>query len=139
MNELDRFLHAQKRDYKEALNELEAGRKMTHWIWYIFPQLKTLGYSERAKFFGISSIKEACAYMNHRTLGPRYIECIAAIMKHKDQPIEYIMGGDLDAKKLRSSLTLMLAASGGPEVLEALDVFFGGKGCDSTMHALEKP
>jgi uncharacterized protein (DUF1810 family) len=59
-------------------------------------------------------------------------------MKHKDHPIEYIMGGDLDAKKLRSSLTLMLVAGGGPEVQEALDVFFAGKGCDSTMHALEK-
>lgn len=138
MEGLERFLSAQERDYEDALKELELGRKMSHWIWYIFPQLKTLVYSERAKFFGISGLDEAQTYMNHRTLGPRYIECIAAIMKHKDQSIEYIMGGDLNAKKLRSSLTLMLAAGGGPEVQKALDVFWGGKGCDSTMHALEK-
>lgn len=136
MQELERFLLAQERDYEPALQELESGRKMTHWIWYVFPQLETLGYSERAKFFGIVGNNEARAYMNHSILGQRYIKCIAAIMKHKNQPIEYIMGGDLDAQKLKSSLTLMLAAGGGPTVREALDVFFGGKLCEKTMREL---
>jgi uncharacterized protein (DUF1810 family) len=113
MYDLECFILAQERDYDRALLELEAGRKMTHWIWYIFPQLETLGYSERAKFFGISGIKEARAYMKHPILGPRYLKCIAAIINHKGQPIEEIMGGDLDAKKLSSSLTLMLTAGEG--------------------------
>ena len=139
MQELERFILAQERSYEHALQELEVGRKMTHWIWYVFPQLDTLGHSERAKFFGIAGINEARAYINHSILGHRYIKCIAAIMKHKDQPIEYIMGGDLDAQKLRSSMTLMLAAGGGPAVREALDVFFGGKLCEKTMRELAEP
>jgi uncharacterized protein (DUF1810 family) len=130
---------AQERDYNTALTELQAGRKTNHWIWYIFPQLETLGYSERAKYFGISCSDEAIAYMNHPILGPRYLKCIAALMKHRSLPVEDIMGGDVDAKKLRSSLTLMLAAGGGPDVKEALDAFFDGQICDGTMHEFTRP
>jgi uncharacterized protein (DUF1810 family) len=100
MYDLERFVMAQERDYNTALTELQAGRKTNHWIWYIFPQLETLGYSERAKYFGISCSDEAIAYMNHPILGPRYLKCIAALMKHRSLPVEDIMGGDVDAKKL---------------------------------------
>ena len=130
---------ARERDYEIALAELQAGRKTSHWIWHVFPQLETLGYSERAKFFGISGIEEARAYMNHTVLGPRYLKGVAAIMKHQSQPIEAVMGGDVDAKKFRSSLTLMLAAGGGPDVQKALDVFYSGKICDATMRELASP
>ncbi|WP_223428139.1 DUF1810 domain-containing protein [Tateyamaria pelophila] len=139
MYDLERFILAQERDYDTALAELKAGRKKSHWIWYVFPQLKSLGYSERAKFFGISDIEEAREYMNNRTLGPRYLKCIATVMNHQDQRIEDIMGGDVDAKKLKSSLTLMLAAGGGPDVKKALDAFFDGKVCDATMREPATP
>lgn len=136
MIDLERFIAAQKRDYATALTELQAGRKASHWIWYIFPQLKILGYSERAKFYGISDMEEARAYMDHRILGPRYLKCVAAVMEHVGHPIEAIMGGDVDAQKLKSSLTLMLAAGAGPDAKKALDAFFDGTVCDATMREL---
>lgn len=139
MEDLDRFIMAQGRGYDTALAELHAGRKTSHWIWYIFPQLKSLGYSERAKLYGISDIEEAREYMNHRTLGPRYLKSVAAIIYHQDRRIEDIMGGDVDANKLKSSLTLMLAAGGGPAVKNTLDAFFDGKVCDATMRELAPP
>ena len=136
MNDLERFIAAQERDYETALTELQAGRKASHWIWYIFPQLKTLGYSERAKFYGISDIEEARAYMDHHVLGPRYLKCVVAIVEHEGQPIQSIMGGDVDAQKLRTSLTLMLVAGAGPYAKKALDAFFDGTVCDATTREL---
>ena len=139
VNELERFVTAQERDYEIALAELQAGRKTSHWIWYIFPQLRSLGYSDRAKLYGISDIEEARAYMDHRILGSRFLSCVAAVMKHEGDPIEGIMGGNVDAQKLKSSLTLMLAAGAGPDAKIALDAFFCGDVCDAIMRELATP
>ena len=137
MEDLERFVVAQEDAYETAFGELSEGRKLNHWIWYIFPQLETLGYSHSSKFFGISDIVEARAYMDHPILGARYLKCVAALLKHQNQPIEVIMGSSVDAKKLRSSLTLMLLAGGGPEVRKALNVFYDASACEATVRELE--
>jgi uncharacterized protein (DUF1810 family) len=135
MYDLERFIAAQESNYETALRELQAGRKTSHWIWYIFPQLKSLGHSDRAKFYGVAEMEEALAYMEHGILGPRYLKCVEAIMEHEGAPIEHIMGGSIDAQKLQSSLTLtlMLAAGAGPVAQKALEVFFNGNVCTATM------
>jgi len=136
MKDLERFVLAQEREYGTALKELEDGQKKSHWIWYIFPQLETLGYSERAKFYGLADLEEARAYMDHPMLGPRYLKCVSALMRHEDSPIEETMSGKVDARKLRSSLTLMQAAGGGFEVHKAINVFFDGETCTETLSEL---
>lgn len=136
MYDLERFISAQDTDYNMALQELNDGRKVSHWIWYIFPQLEALGYSDRAKYFGIEGIEEARAYMNHPFLGPRYLTCVEALLQHDEQPPEIIMGSNVDAKKLRSSLTLMTAAGGGATVRKAIDIFFEGHACPDTIVSL---
>lgn len=135
MYNLDRFLTAQDRDYAIALRELRDGRKSSHWMWYIFPQLETLGTSHRSKYYGLEGSGEAKAYLGHRVLGPRYLACVEALLAHNGAPIREIMG-DIDAMKLRSSLTLMDAAGGGPLLRETLDVFYGGTPCDRTVQTL---
>lgn len=132
MEALERFIEAQDRDYEHALRELKEGRKASHWIWYIFPQLADLGRSGTAKYYGIKNIQEARSYMAHSILGPRYVACVKALLKHKEEPIETIMGSEIDALKLRSSLTLMIAANERPELQEALDTFYGGSECEAT-------
>lgn len=108
--ELDRFIHAQKRDYAQAKREITRGQKTSHWIWYIFPQLKELGYSDTAKHYGIVDFNEACEYLRNPELFTHYNE-MATLVKQKlsETPalqLEQLMGGQTDAKKLVSSLTL---------------------------------
>ncbi|MDU8946706.1 DUF1810 domain-containing protein [Ovoidimarina sediminis] len=135
MYDLERFVAAHEQDYETALSELRLGKKTSHWIWYIFPQLKGLGYSERSKFYGIEDIHEARAFLNDPVLGPRYLSAVEALLGHSDIPIEDIMGV-VDAKKLRSSLTLMQLAGGGPILRKALDAFFDGELCQNTLKLL---
>lgn len=135
--DLDRFVEAQEVDYETAVRELNQGEKVSHWIWYIFPQLAELGYSYRAKYYGIEGIEEARAYMNHAVLGPRYLMCIEALLKHQDRTVEEIMRCQVDAKKLQSSLTLMLAAGGGERVETALNAFYGGERCHETSRSVD--
>jgi len=135
--DLDRFIEAQEADYETALRELKNGQKVSHWIWYIFPQLAELGYSDRAKYYGLEGLEDARAYMDHPVLGPRYLKCVEALMEHQGRPIAEIMGGEIDAKKLRSSLTLMLAAGGGEEVERALDAFYEKSKCHETSRSLD--
>lgn len=136
--DLERFLNAQKADYETALRELNQGQKVSHWIWYIFPQLAELGYSYRAKYYGIEGIEEARAYMNHAVLGPRYLMCIEALLKHQDRTVDEIMRSQVDAKKLQSFLTLMLAAGGGERVETALNAFYGGERCHETSRSVDQ-
>jgi len=136
MYDLERFITAQQDDYSTALQELKEGRKVNHWIWYIFPQLESLGYSYNAKFFGIADLDEARAYMNHPVLGPRYLTCVEAVLKHDGKAPEIIMGNDVDAKKLRSSLSLMAAAGGGATLRKAIDIYFSGETCPDTKDKL---
>ena len=136
MHDLERFLAAQERDFDMAFGEIRRGQKLSHWIWYVFPQLRTLGRSDRAIFYGIEDLLEARAYMDHPVLGPRYLACVRALLSHSTKPIETIMGGALDAKKLQSSLTLMTAAGAGDAVQRALDTFFDGEMCAETLDLL---
>ena len=108
---LERFIEAQRLDYSMALRELRNGEKASCWIWYVFPQGKFPGTSDTSKYYAIQDNAEAIAYLRHPVLGPRYAECVdvvhAQITKNGLVP-EMLMGSDVDAKKLRSSLTLML-------------------------------
>ena len=108
---LDRFLQKQEKTYEGALAELKAGRKTGHWIWWIFPQLRGLGRSEYAIFYGLADEAEARAYIQHPVLGQRYYECVHEVYmqlyRHAKTPRE-LMGSEIDVMKLTSSLELFL-------------------------------
>ena len=122
--DLQRFLSAQERIYLEALAEIRRGRKRTHWMWFIFPQLAGLGRSEIAKHYAIRSIDEAKAYLAEPTLGPRLREAVAALQDLQDVSAVEVFG-EVDALKLRSSLTLFSMAGGGPLFDAAIIRWFG--------------
>jgi uncharacterized protein (DUF1810 family) len=127
MTGLDRFVQAQAAVYPTALRELSAGRKRTHWIWYIFPQLAGLGFSERSHFYGLASLAEAAAYLAHPVLGPRLVECTAAMLGHGDATALEILGSP-DDMKFQSSMTLFGRVAGAdPVFAAALGQFFDGR------------
>ncbi len=132
MNEhfdLDRFVAAQNSGgtYDQALGELQVGRKSGHWMWFIFPQISGLGQSAMSRKYAISSLAEARAYLDHEVLGPRLLECALVLANHADQSAEDIFGG-IDARKLRSSMTLFLRAAPGETVFKTvLAQFFDGE------------
>jgi len=137
--DLARFLEAQARDYETALAELRAGRKRTHWIWYVLPQLRGLGRSPLSDFYGIGSLAEAQAYVAHPVLGPRLAACIEAIARHRGRPAEHILG-DVDAAKYRSCLTLFKHAAGDASIFAAaLADFFDGREDALTLALLAAP
>lgn len=131
----DRFLTAQEGTHDTALRELRAGRKASHWMWFIFPQLTVLGRSGTAKRYGIDGLAEARAYLAHPVLGPRLVEAAHAVLTHPERSAREIMGG-IDAVKLRSSATLFEAAGGEAVFAELLDTFYGGARCELTLEAL---
>jgi uncharacterized protein (DUF1810 family) len=134
--DLDRFVEAQRDCYEQVLRELRAGHKTTHWIWYIFPQLRGLGQSERSIYYGIASRAEAAAYDNHPILGARLRECIDLVMDHSDQPLAAIFG-DLDATKVISSMTLFeLAAGDEPRYARVIETFNDGERDARTIELL---
>ena len=123
---LDRFVHAQRGVYEVALAELKAGRKASHWMWFIFPQLDGLGRSLMATRYAITGLAEARAYLAHPVLGPRLVECVETTVGLTGVTALDIFGAT-DAAKFRSCLTLFAAAAPW-EVLftVALDTYFGG-------------
>ena len=121
---LERFVAAQAGTYETALAELERGQKETHWIWYVFPQLRELGRSERAKTYGLSGLAEAVAYCAHPVLGARLRECVAAMLRHPDRSAVEILG-EVDALKFKSCLTLFSRAAPEDTIFtQALQRFF---------------
>jgi uncharacterized protein (DUF1810 family) len=125
---LERFVQAQEKTYAGALAELKAGRKTGHWIWWVFPQLRGLGTSERSIFYGLVDESEARAYIQHPVLGSRYRECVGIVHGHLCQggmaPLT-LMGSHIDVLKLRSSLELFRELSDDSEVgcrAQALEV-----------------
>ena len=126
MFDLDRFVTAQDPVIETVLAELHAGRKRTHWMWFVFPQLRALGRSERALFYGLADMREAEAYVAHATLGPRLVECtLAAMTGHPASAFEIF--GSPDDLKFRSCMTLFSRAEGAPgEFGRALDLFYDG-------------
>jgi uncharacterized protein (DUF1810 family) len=108
---LQRFVDAQAPVYEQVLAELRAGRKTTHWIWFIFPQAKGLGHSARSEFYGLASLDEARAYLAHPVLGPRLKECVNLVMSHESVPLEEILGG-VDTMKFLSCIEIFSDACG---------------------------
>ncbi len=135
---IERFVEAQARNYTDAEAEISAGRKQTHWMWYIYPQLRSLGRSGTAYFYGITGLPEATAYLSHPVLGPRLVHMNELILKHHEETAEEILG-PVDGLKLRSSATLFAAVPSVSEVFsKVLDVFYAGVPCDLTLDALSK-
>ncbi|TNF12142.1 MAG: DUF1810 family protein [Rhodobacteraceae bacterium] len=134
-----RFHAPQDATYPTALRELRHGRKTTHWIWWIFPQLASLGRSPRATEYGIADLDEARAYLADPVLRARLVEASEMVLSHAGTPIAQIMG-EIDAVKLRSCATLFEAASNGKEPVFArlLDTFYDGERCPLTLDALAR-
>jgi len=133
---LVRFLAAQTNIFSYALAELRAGAKRGHWMWFIFPQVSGLGQSDTARFYAIRTIDEARAYLAHPVLGERLLQCVDAVLMHRDlSPVAIF--GTIDATKLKSSMTLFEAASDEPGAFgTCLDVFFAGERDERTISAL---
>ena len=126
INSLNRFIDAQNYMYETALTEIKNGMKISHWIWFVFPQLRGLGRSDMAYKYGINGIEEAKEYLAHPVLSARLTEISEALLVHKNKDIEYIMGG-IDAMKLRSSMTLFALVSEENSVFhQVLDCFYNG-------------
>jgi uncharacterized protein (DUF1810 family) len=116
---LDRFVAAQSGGvYEQALAELSAGRKSSHWMWFIFPQHRDLGRSAIAKFYGLSGIEEATAYSNHSLLGERLRECCRVILPHLRVEAAEVILGPIDALKLRSSMAIFGEATAGDSLFQ---------------------
>ncbi len=134
---LERFLRAQELNYPRALSELAAGSKRSHWIWYTLPQLRGLGTSHLADFYGIQDQSEALEYLAHPVLGPRLVECVITILDHKGRAASEILG-DVDALKFRSCLTLFdRVAPYQPVFALALSAFYAGEPDEETLRRLE--
>lgn len=132
---LQRFIEAQNDSYDRALKEIRNGRKLTHWIWYIFPQMKGLGFSYNSEYYGITSLQEARDYLENELLRKRLFEITESLLMHKGKDIESIMG-DIDALKLKSSMTLFDAVQPGSVFGEVLDEFYGGERCRRTLEKI---
>lgn len=132
---LQRFIEAQNDSYDQALKEIRNGRKLTHWIWYIFPQIKGLGFSYNSEYYGITSLQEAKDYLENELLRKRLFEITESLLMHKGKDIESIMG-DIDALKLKSSMTLFDAVQPGSVFGEVLDEFYGGERCRRTLEKI---
>ena len=121
---LDRFVEAQDPVYSRALAEIREGAKRSHWMWYIFPQIAGLGRSTTAQYYSIACLEEARAFLRHPVLGPRLRECVEALRNLKSTSAGDVFG-EVDAQKLKSSLTLFVCAGGGADFERALSYWFG--------------
>jgi uncharacterized protein (DUF1810 family) len=135
---LQRFVDAQERVFDSVLTELNRGRKYGHWIWFIFPQLKGLGRSSTSEFYGIGSLDEARAYLQHPVLGRRLIQCTELVIAVRGSDAEAIFG-EVDAMKFRSCMTLFGAADPEQRLFsQAVEKYFGGEGDPLTLSYLNK-
>lgn len=135
---LERFVAAQDEGgiYERALAELQAGRKTSHWMWFVFPQIAGLGQSAMSRRYAIASLEEARAYLAHPVLGPRLVECSRALLEHDGVSAHEILG-EIDAVKLRSSMTLFRRADPGQEVFaQVLERYFDGEEDEATLRCL---
>ena len=134
---LNRFLEAQERDYADALREIKQGYKQSHWIWFIFPQLRGLGHSSMAEYYGIISIEEARAYLENPTLKNRLVEISTELLQHKGKSTAYEILGTIDAIKVRSSMTLFDQVMPNTIFAEVLDAFYNGERDEMTLELLK--
>lgn len=139
--DINRFVKAHEApyygSYGHALREIRAGRKQTHWIWYIFPQLRTLGRSSTAIYYGIEDLDEAQRLLQHPLLGERLREISAALLGHSDKTACEILG-DIDSLKVRSCMTLFDYLEPEGVFCKVLDVFYGGERDALTLNEIER-
>jgi len=134
---LTRFLDAQENSYVNAISELRAGKKQSHWIWYVFPQLKGLGQSYNSNFFGLSGLAEARAYLADPVLGYRLQESIKTMLMHSQNDAALVLG-EIDALKFKSCLTLFSLAEPSEKLfVKALDYFYDGARDKKTIALLQ--
>lgn len=137
MYDLDRFVKAQEKMYDIALNEIKNGKKISHFMWYIFPQLKGLGYSDISNYYGISGLEEAKEYLEDEILGNRLYNITLELLKiDEDDPINIF--GNVDALKLKSSMTLFDIVSDDEIFYDVLKKYYGGKKDERTIALLGK-
>jgi len=130
--ELDMFVEAQDAVWSDVLAELKAGKKTSHWMWFVFPQLASLGQSHMAQLYGLEDLREAQLYLDHAVLRQRLIEVCDLMLSHDGKDAADILG-PVDARKLRSSMTLFAAAPNAPEQCAmVLAIFYGGQPCTAT-------
>jgi uncharacterized protein (DUF1810 family) len=135
-NELIRFLDAQNQVYLKALSEIKKGKKETHWMWYIFPQIKGLGSSETAKYYAIKDLKEATAYLEHPILGKHLIEITEAVWNLKGKTATQLFGTP-DDMKLRSCMTLFASVKNTNPIFQKILVkYFNGLADDLTLQLI---
>jgi uncharacterized protein (DUF1810 family) len=130
--DLERFVSAQDAVFAQVVEELRAGEKRSHWIWFIFPQMKGLGHSSQSEYYGIGSLEEAEAYLRHPVLGERLRQCTRLVTLVEDRDLSRILGYP-DDQKFRSSMTLFARAAeeaglDATEFNDALKKYFGGEG-----------
>ena len=134
---MERFLKAQESSYPIALNEIKNGRKRSHWIWYIFPQLAELGRSSKAKYYGIKDINEAIKYLENNILNTRLIEISETLLLINDTAVHIF--GRIDAMKVKSCMTLFHMANPENEVFsKVIDKFYDGKYDNITINIINK-
>ena len=132
---LDRFNKAHRRDYSTALKEIKAGRKETHWMWYIFPQLRGIGYSDYAEYYGLEGLGEAKLFLEDKYLSDNLKEIVGALLElSSNNPVEVL--GRIDSLKLKSSMTLFYIATNDPLYKSVLDKFYDGEMCSITKSML---
>lgn len=135
-DEAQLFLDAQDSVWDDVRAELAAGRKRTHWMWFVFPQLAMLGQSPTSQLFGLHDLDEAEGYLAHPQLRDRLTEAMDLVLRHEGRSAEEILGG-IDAQKLRSSMTLFAAAKDAPRQCAAvLDAFYDGRRCEQTLEEI---
>ncbi|WP_067147176.1 DUF1810 domain-containing protein [Pseudotamlana agarivorans] len=137
-NDLNRFVKAQENDYKQALTEIKSGRKRSHWMWYVFPQFKGLGYSDISKFYAIQNLHEAIEYLNHPILGSRLIEITNELNLLHENDANKIFGSP-DDLKLKSSMTLFSFIDRSKEMpfKKVIEKYFNGKFDNKTLNLLK--
>lgn len=137
MNSLDRFISVQKYVYEEALTEIKQGEKKSHWMWFIFPQIIGLGESDNAIYYSIVNIEEATKFLSHEVLGKRLREITNELLKLKTNDPEEIFG-EIDAMKLKSSMTLFDCVEENSIFDEVLKKYFNGQRDELTLEKLDK-
>ena len=137
MGQLDRFIKAQENTYLVALKEIKNGRKQSHWMWYIFPQIKGLGMSETSRYYGIDGEEEAKAYLDNEILGSRLREITSELLKlNIDNPVDIF--GTIDTMKLKSSMTLFDYVSDDKIFSQVLNKYYNGEIDEKTILLCEK-
>ncbi|ALJ00165.1 DUF1810 domain-containing protein [Rufibacter tibetensis] len=135
-NSLQRFLSAQESAYEVALSEIKKGRKQSHWMWYVFPQMRGLGFSETAIFYGIQDAKEAKAFLQHPVLGSRLVQICETLLELEEKDAHRIFGSP-DDLKLKSSMTLFSSLpQTTPVFRKVLEKFFNGHQDEKTLQIL---